>query len=318
MIEGQTGVTWEDWVALAEACERLGFEALFRSDHYGPLESPATGGSLDAWSTICGLASVTSTVRLGTLVSPVTFRHPSVRAKSAVTADHISGGRVEVGIGRGWNEDEHRRHGFAFPPLRTRMDQMAEQLEIISGAWAPGPFSFRGEHWAVEDLDAQPKPLQQPHPTLVMGGAARAPAAPLAAPFASENNVSPVPPPPAAAAPGRPAAPPGGAGGAGGGRGAPCREAGREPADLGFSLMHGFVIGADAAEVGRRADRLAEQRGAPVDLGEWLAGTPEEMVAQLREYEAAGVQRVMLQHLLFRDTDALELIAREVMPAMAG
>src|SRR3954453_19414967 len=119
MIEGQMGVTWDDWVVLAEACERLSFEALFRPDHYGPLDSPATGGSLDAWSTICGLAAVTSTVRLGTLVSPVTFRHPSVLAKMVVTADHISGGRVELGIGTGWNEAEHRAYGFDFPPMGT-------------------------------------------------------------------------------------------------------------------------------------------------------------------------------------------------------
>src|SRR3954452_7537817 len=189
MIEGQQGVTWDDWVALAEACERLGFETLFRSDHYGALESSATGGSLDAWSTVCGLAAVTRTVRLGTLVSPATFRHPSVLAKSAVTADHISGGRVEVGLGTGWNEDEHRTHGFEFPPLRTRMDRLAEQLEIVAGSWAAGPFSFRGEHWTVEDLDAQPKPLQQPHPPLIMGGAARPRGAALAARFAAEYNV---------------------------------------------------------------------------------------------------------------------------------
>src|SRR4051794_39660748 len=180
MIEGQMGVTWPDWLALAEACERLGFETLFRSDHYGALESSAPAGSLDAWSTICGLAAVTRTVRLGTLVSPVTFRHPSVLAKSAVTADHISGGRAEVGIGTGWNQEEHREHGFGFPPMRTRMDQMAEQLEITRGAWAPGRFSSRGGPWTVEDLDAQPKPLQQPHPTLLMGGAARPRAAALA------------------------------------------------------------------------------------------------------------------------------------------
>src|SRR4051794_28556490 len=189
MIEGQQGVTWEDWVALAEACERLGFEALFRSDHYGPLESPATGGSLDAWGTICGLAAVTTTVRLGTLVSPVTFRHPSVLAKSAVTVDHISGGRVELGMGTGWNEPEHRTHGFEFPKMGTRMDQLAEQLEIVAGRWARGRFSSRGEHGRVEDLDPQPTPAQHPPPPLVMGGAARARGAALAARFASEYNV---------------------------------------------------------------------------------------------------------------------------------
>src|SRR3954464_10501395 len=156
MIEGQEDVTWADWVALADACERLGFEALFRSDHYLSVEGQDGRGSLDAWSTICGLAAGTRSVRLGTLVSPATFRHPSVLAKSAVTADHISGGRVEVGLGTGWNEDEHRTHGFEFPPLRTRMDRLAEQLEIVAGSWAAGPFSFRGEHWTGEDPPAHP------------------------------------------------------------------------------------------------------------------------------------------------------------------
>src|SRR4051794_41218281 len=154
MIEGQMGVTWPDWLALAEACERLGFETLFRSDHYGALESSAPAGSLDAWSTVCGLAAVTRTLRLGTLVSPATFRHPSVLAKSAVTADHISGGRIEVGLGTGWLEAEHRAYGFEFPSMRARMDRLAEQLEIVAGSWGPGPFSFQGEHWTVEALDA--------------------------------------------------------------------------------------------------------------------------------------------------------------------
>src|SRR3954447_15102029 len=304
MIEGQEGVAWEDWVALAEACERLGFEALFRSDHYLSVMGEAGRGSLDAWSTLCGLAAVTETVRLGTLVSPATFRHPSVLAKSAVTADHISGGRVEVGLGTGWLEGEHRAYGFEFPSMRTRMDRLAEQLEIVSGAWAPGPFSFRGEHWTVEDLDAQPKPLQQPHPPLIMGGAARPRGAALAARFAAEYNVVFASAEEAAAARGR--------------LDDACRDAGRDPGDLGFSLMHGFVVGADESEVRDRTARLEAQRGAPVDLEGWLAGTPEQIAARLREYAEAGVERVMLQHLLVRDTDALELIAGEVMPAVAG
>ena len=304
MIEGQEGVTWEDWVALAEACERLGFEALFRSDHYLSVDGRGERGALDAWSTVCGLAAVTQTVRLGTLVSPATFRHPSVLAKSAVTADHISGGRIEVGMGTGWSEAEHRAYGFEFPRLRTRVDRLAEQLEIVRGGWAPGPFSFRGEHWTVEDLDALPKPVQSPHPPLVMGGAAGPRGAALAARFASEYNVVFVGPAEAADARGR--------------LDAACREAGRDPADLPLSLMHGFVIGADDAQVRERAERLEAWRGAPVDLDGWIAGTPDRIVARLREYADAGVQRVMLQHLLYRDTDALELIAREVMPAMAA
>src|SRR5918997_6321730 len=124
MIEGQEDVTWEDWVAIAEACERLGFEALFRSDHYASVVANGPRRSLDAWGTLCGLAAVTSTLRLGTLVSPATFRHPSVLAKNAVTADHISGGRIELGIGTGWLEAEHRAYGLEFPGLGERMDRL--------------------------------------------------------------------------------------------------------------------------------------------------------------------------------------------------
>src|ERR671931_1980288 len=124
MIEGQEGVTWEQWVALARACEDAGLEALFRSDHYTSFRRDA-GGSLDAWATISALAAVTSTIRLGTLVSPATFRHPSELAKVVTTADHVSGGRVELGLGAGWNEPEHRAYGFDFPPVRSRMDRLA-------------------------------------------------------------------------------------------------------------------------------------------------------------------------------------------------
>ena len=133
MIEGQEGVSWEDWLALAKACEAHGVPALFRSDHYLNLDGSAERGSLDAWATISALAAVTTTLRLGTLVSPATFRHPSELAKVVATADHVSGGRVELGLGAGWHEPEHRAYGFPFPPLRERMDRLAEQLEIVHG-----------------------------------------------------------------------------------------------------------------------------------------------------------------------------------------
>jgi F420-dependent oxidoreductase-like protein len=305
MIEGQEDVTWEDWVALAETCEAAGVEALFRSDHYLSVQGRQERGSLDAWSTLNALAARTETIRLGTMVSPASFRHPSVLAKSVVTADHVSGGRVELGIGAGWLESEHRAYGFPFHDTRARMDVLEEQLQIIRGQWGDGPFSFEGEHYRIEDLDALPKPVQQPHPPLVMGGKAGPRGAALAARFASEYNVVSASPEEAAQARGRLAD--------------ACREAGRDPADLGFSLMHGFVVGADDGEVRARADRLAELRGGrPVDLDSWLAGTPDQIAARLREYADAGVQRVMFQHLLHRDTDALELLAGEVMPALAG
>ena len=132
MIEGQEDVTWDQWRALAAACEENGFEGLFRSDHYLSVEGRTERGSHDAWTTLGALAAITSRIRLGTLVSPATFRHPSVLAKSAVTVDHVSGGRVELGLGAGWNELEHRSYGFPFADLRTRMDAMAEQAEIIA------------------------------------------------------------------------------------------------------------------------------------------------------------------------------------------
>jgi F420-dependent oxidoreductase-like protein len=194
MIEGQEGVTWDDWLSLARATEELGFDALFRSDHYGPVMARKEGGSLDAWATLAGLAAVTSRIRLGTLVSPATFRHPSVLAKNAVTVDHISAGRVELGLGAGWNEAEHVRYGFPFPPLGERMDAFAEQLEIVHSQWLDEPFSFEGEHYRLSDCDPQPKPVQSPHPTLIVGGSGRSRSVALAARWADEYNaVEPTP-----------------------------------------------------------------------------------------------------------------------------
>jgi F420-dependent oxidoreductase-like protein len=188
MIEGQEGVTWDDWLALARATEELGFEALFRSDHYGPVVAEAERGSLDAWATLAALATLTSRIKLGTLVSPATFRHPSVLAKNAVTVDHISGGRVEVGLGAGWNEAEHTRYGFPFRSLRERMDVFAEQLEIVHRQWAGEPFSFDGDHYHLADSDPHPKPVQAPHPNLIVGGSGRPRSVALAARWADEYN----------------------------------------------------------------------------------------------------------------------------------
>jgi F420-dependent oxidoreductase-like protein len=306
MIEGQEDVTWDDWVALARACERLGFEALFRSDHYGSVEGADERGSLDAWATLSALAAITSTLRLGTLVSPATFRHPSVLAKNAVTADHVSGGRIELGVGTGWNVAEHRAYGFPFPSMRERMDRMAEQLEIITRSWQDGAFSFAGEHWSVQELDARPKPVQSPLP-LLMGGAAMPRGAALAARYAAEYNVVHASPDDAAAARDRLAA--------------ACVQAGRDPATLRFSLMHALLIGSDEADLRARGERYAEWSPEPAVLDDlrrdWIAGTPDQVIARLREYELAGVERVMLQHLLHRDEAALELFATEVMPAFA-
>jgi F420-dependent oxidoreductase-like protein len=306
MIEGQEDVTWEDWVALAQACERNGFEALFRSDHYISVDDFRDRGSLDAWGTVTALAATTRTLRLGTLVSPASFRHPSVVAKLVTTADHVSGGRVELGLGTGWWESEHTAYGFPFGPMGARMDVLAEQLEIVRRQWAEGTFSFHGEHYTLEDLDARPKPVQYPHPPLIVGGAAGPRSAALAARWATEYNT--VFPDVAEARQRHDNVM------------AACEKAGRDPATMGFSMMNGLLIGSDEAELRRRGEALAEWRRRPTDLdalrATWVAGTTEEVIARLREYEEAGVDRVMLQHLLHRDLDVLDLIGHEVIPAV--
>jgi alkanesulfonate monooxygenase SsuD/methylene tetrahydromethanopterin reductase-like flavin-dependent oxidoreductase (luciferase family) len=170
MIEGQEDVTWAEWVALARACEQHGVGTLFRSDHYLSVMGHEQRGSLETWTTLAGLAAITTRLRFGVLVSPVTFRHPSVLAKAVAAVDHISGGRVDFGLGAGWNEREHEAYGFEFPPLGTRLEMLEEQLEVVCGAWADGPFSFSGAHYNLVAVDALPKPLQRPHPPILVGG----------------------------------------------------------------------------------------------------------------------------------------------------
>jgi alkanesulfonate monooxygenase SsuD/methylene tetrahydromethanopterin reductase-like flavin-dependent oxidoreductase (luciferase family) len=299
MIEGQEGVTWDDWVALADACERHGLEGLFRSDHYlgiGGRDRPAD--ALDAWATISALAVRTEGIRLGTLVSPVTFRHPAVVARMAVTADHISGGRIEVGIGAGWYEAEHEAHGFPFPPIGERFDKLEHDADAIVHAW-------------TDDPAAQPKPVQQPHPPLIVGGSAKPRGARLAARLAQEYNTVF-----ATADECRE-------------RRAKlddaCRAAGREPATLPLSLMTGVVIGRVRDEVRERAARLFEITRGQGELDAWIEqrsrvspiGTVNEVAARLRELEAAGVTRVMLQHLDHRDLETVAVIGEELAPAVA-
>jgi alkanesulfonate monooxygenase SsuD/methylene tetrahydromethanopterin reductase-like flavin-dependent oxidoreductase (luciferase family) len=298
MIEGQEGVSWEQWVALAEACEEHGIETLFRSDHY--LSQGDGGGreALDAWTTLAALAARTSRLRLGTLVSPVTFRHAAVLAKSAVTVDHISGGRVEVGMGAGWMEAEHRAYGFPFPELSERLRLLVEQLETVRGQWTDGP--------------ALPKPVQKPHPPLIVGGTAGRGTTEPAARFADEYNTFLADPAECARRRRR--------------LDDACERVGRDPATMRFSLMTGCLVGADDNELRERARRLLVRRGDeggdPEALLEryrerGVAGTPDEVVARLDELRDAGrVDRVMLQHLQHDDLEMVALIGREVAPRL--
>jgi alkanesulfonate monooxygenase SsuD/methylene tetrahydromethanopterin reductase-like flavin-dependent oxidoreductase (luciferase family) len=296
MIEGQEDVTWEDWQALARACEESGVETLFRSDHYLSVFGRSERGSLDAWATINALAAVTSTVGLGTLVSPATFRHPSELAKVVVTADHVSGGRVELGLGTGWNEQEHEVYGFPFPPMGERMRELERQLQHIDHHWSPaGP--------------AQPKPLQQPRPNLILGGRGGPRSIRLAARYADEyNTVSKTAEECADIRAQLDEA---------------CAAEGREPIPL--SLMTGWLSGADEAELLARAGQLAEWTGFDGSAEDFLAaqrasslaGTLDENIERLRELEQAGVSRIMAQHLLHRELGTVEQLGRVVAPAVA-
>jgi F420-dependent oxidoreductase-like protein len=293
MIEGQEDVGWEDWVAIARACEEHGIADLFRSDHQLNLGGRDDLGSLDAWTTLAALGAVTRTVRLGTLVTPATFRHPSTLAKAVVVADHASGGRVSLGLGAGWHEREHTAYGYPFPPMRERMDRLEEQLEIIHGHWADGPFSFSGRHYELRDLDAQPKPVQRPHPPLLMGGAAGPRASRLAARWADEYNTTfPSSLDEIRERRERVAA--------------ACEAAGRDP--IPFSVMTGFVAGRDRAEFEARARRLAGEQGIGELPEGWITGTADEVREQLSALADAGIARVMLQNLLHDDLDVVALI----------
>jgi F420-dependent oxidoreductase-like protein len=300
MIEGQESVTWEQWVDLARATETAGLEGLFRSDHYQSVQSRTERSSLDAWVTLGALGAVTERIRLGTMVTPASFRHPSVLAKNVVTADHVSGGRIELGFGAGWHHLEHDTYGFPFHELGTRFDVFEEQLEIIHRQMTEERFDFEGEHYQLTDCEARPKPVQSPRVPIVLGGRAGPRAARLAARYADEYNTTF---PTIEAVRERKAS-----------IDAACAEAGREP--LTFSIMTGCLIGSDAADVRERAGRLKELSGAAGELDGWLdglraawiVGTVDEAASRLEEYARAGVGRFMLQHQLHDDLDMVAVM----------
>ena len=296
MIEGQEGVTWPQWQALASACEEHGIPALFRSDHYLPLNGSEERPVLDAWGTLCALAATTTTLRLGTLVSPATFRHPSEYAKLVATADQISGGRIEAGLGAGWHDREHAAFGFPYAGLGTRMDVFAEQLAIVRGLWSTdGELRHEGEHYTLDGVDPQPKPAQARMP-LIVGGNAKPRSARLAAQYADEYNTPFATPDDVRER-----------------RAAVARAGeaeGRDPRTLRFSVMTGAALGRDRAEVREREQRLGAKMGhadwhAPP---QWVSGTLDEAAEQLRALADAGCDRVMLQLLLHDELDQIALV----------
>lgn len=308
MLEGQEGVTWPQWLAIARTCERLGFDALLTSDHYLSVVTTEEPGSNDAWTLLGALAASTQRLRLGTMVSPVTFRLPAVLAKGATTVDRISGGRVELGMGAGWWDQEHRTHGIPFPPASERFEMLEEQLEIVHGLWSEDVFSFEGRYYAFEECRFLPKPVQRPHPPIVLGGKGGPRLARLVARWADGfNRVG----------------------------GAPDElrasiervndavdRAGRDVASVTMSFMTWVFVGRTDAEWRDRADRARRMDPTAGSLEEYLddlsrdciVGTVDQAIERMNEYAAAGVQRFVLNHELFDDLDQIELLAEEILP----
>ncbi len=302
--EPQEGAGYGTLLAVARATEELGFDAFFRSDHYLSMGGPGLPGPTDAWITLAGLARETSRIRLGTLMSPVTFRAPGPLAIAVAQVDQMSGGRAELGLGTGWYEAEHTAYGIPFPAQAERFGRLEEQLEIITGLWATAEgatFSFSGTHYALTGSPALPKPAQRPRPPVLVGGDGQRRTPRLAARFADEYNIPFATVEASAAAFGRVRE--------------ACQEAGRDPGSLVYSAAQTVCCGRDEAELARRAKAIGYQVDDLRQSG--LAGSPAEVVDKLGAFAAAGAARVYLQVLDLHDLAHLELIASEVMPQVA-
>ena len=305
MTEPQQGLSYAEVLALARTAEEAGLEAFFRSDHYASFPGEAGMPTTDAWATLAGLARDTTRIRLGTLVSPITFRIPGSLAKVVATTDEMSGGRIELGMGAGWNEQEHRELGIPFPTLRERYDRLEEALAIIHGLWTePDGWSYKGKHWQVQDARFHPKPTfgGGRHTHLILGGDGGPRLSRLVATYADEFN--------------RQSASPDRVREAHDNVRRACSTIGRDPETLVFSAMVGVLVGESERDISDRVGKVLETTGAGGDAEAWLAqrrnrwimGTPDEARERVRALEAAGVQRVMLQDFLPRDLDMVRLM----------
>jgi len=300
-VEPQQGASYADQLAVAQTAERLGFAAFFRSDHYLAMSGDGLPGPTDSWVTLGAIARETAGIRLGTLVTSATFRYPGPLAIAVAQVDAMSGGRVELGLGSGWFEKEHQAYGIPFPSVRERFDRLSEQLAIITGLWTTEPgktFDFAGKHYTIAGSPALPKPVQSPHPPIVIGGvgAKRTPA--LAATYAAEFNLPFTPVDIAKAQCQRVAE--------------AVAAAGRAADSIVFSAAFVICAGRDDAELARRAAVI----GRDVDelrSNSPLVGTPAEIVDKLGPWKDIGIQRVYLQLLDLSDLAHLELFAGEVM-----
>ncbi len=303
-VEPQQGASYGQLLRVAQHAESLGFDGFFRSDHYLAMGVEGLPGPTDAWVTLAGIARETRRVRLGTLVTSATFRLPGPLAIAVAQVDEMSAGRVELGIGAGWFDDEHLAYGIPFPSTRERFDRLEEQLEIVTGLWTTPVgerFSFSGRHYRLVESPALPKPLQHPHPPVILGGEGRSRTPLLAARFADEFNAPFLVVDEAARQYERVRE--------------ACEEVGRDPRSLALSAAIVVCCGREEAEAERRAAAIGR------DLAELrahgAAGTPDEVVARCRAYADAGASTLYLQVLDLSDLDHLSLIASEVLPALA-
>jgi F420-dependent oxidoreductase-like protein len=302
--EPQQGAMYDDLLAVAQKTEECGFDAFFRSDHY-LVQGDGDGlpGPTEAWITLAALARETSRIRLGTLVSPATFRNPAVLALTVAQVDQMSGGRVELGLGAGWNEAEHKTHAIHFPPTARRFDMLAEQLELITGLWRTPVgerYDFSGQHYTIVDSPALPKPVQTPHPPMIVGGSGKKRTPALAAAYATEFNAAFKPVDQTAELFARVQA--------------ACAAAGRDPDSLALSVAHATTVGRNDSEVRRRLDVYGPH--ADDVQAHALVGVPAEVVDRLGRFAETGADRAYLQIPDLADLDHLELIAAEVLPQL--
>jgi F420-dependent oxidoreductase-like protein len=299
--EPQQGATYDDLLRVARAAEDLGYGAFFRSDHYVGMGTDGLPGPTDSWLTLAALARETSRVRLGTLMTSVTFRHPGPLAISVAQVDQMSGGRVELGLGAGWFEAEHSAYGIPFPPVTERFERLEESLALVTGLWTTPPgetFDFDGTHYRLTGSPALPKPVQSPRPPILVGGKGRRRTPRLAARYADEFNA--------------PFSTVEESAGLFDGVREACAEAGRDPASLTYSNALVLCCGADDAEVSRRADAIG--RSVEDLRANGLAGSPNQLVDRIGQYAELGATRVYLQVLDLSDLDHLHLVAEKVIP----
>jgi F420-dependent oxidoreductase-like protein len=302
MVAPQQGASYDDQLRAARATEASGFTDFVRSDHYLAFDTPGLPGPTDSWITLAGLARETERVRLGTMVSAATFRLPGPLAIAVAQVDAMSGGRITLALGAGWAEQEHHAYGIPFPPPHERFERLEEQLALITGMWdtpVGETFSFDGVHYQLLDCPALPKPVQQPHPPVIVGGTGPRRTPDLAARFADEFNLPPFNPPDATAA-------------AFARVRAACEKVGRDPSTLDLSVTLTTVCGADRNELERRGAVSPPQFEAAD-----LAGTPDQVVEMLAAYRDVGADRAYLRLLDLHDVEHIQLLGESVLPGLA-